>query len=126
MHTDRIPSLLAQALLSLDGSFPIDGEGENENPGNEVELGSEGPQRSGFSLVSQINGNSSPVGTWGNSVWKHFKSPVVKNSDEAKANPKLADPNLQNDAGPQNSIEGFERGFRFFLFNPEPQHHFDI
>ena len=110
MSTERIPPILAQALMALDGQFPT--------PCPEEKGGSkdEGPS---FRQVSHINSAPPPAGFRINPLLKYSQAAAMKN--EIAVSPSSS--GLENNP---DALDGFERGLRFLHPYPQAPGHLDI
>ena len=110
MNTERIPPILAQALMAFDGQFPTPSLGENGG------CEDEGPS---FRQVSQINSSSPAAAFRINPLLKYSKAAAMKN--EIVVTP--SEPRLENNP---DALDGFERGLRFLHPYPQAPDHLDI
>ncbi|MCE9625723.1 MAG: hypothetical protein K8R69_09805 [Deltaproteobacteria bacterium] len=119
MTTERIPQNIASVLLSLDA------EALSFNA-KQVE-GDEHVVSAPALLVSDISPSQARIPSSPNARSILLRNPeALKNSVAGNSDAANKNQGLDNAPQTEDSLQDFERGFRFFLRQPEPKHHFDI
>ena len=119
MTTERIPQNLASSLHSLEA------EGFYFSA---MQMGGDNRLVSAPAvLVGDISSSQGRIPSSPNAQSILLRNPeALKNSVAGNSGADKKNQGLGNAPEMGDSLQDFERGFRFFLRDPEPKHHFDI
>jgi len=119
MTTERIPQNIASALHSLEA------EGFYFSA---MQMGGDDRLITAPAvLVSDISPGQTRISSSPKERSILLRNPeALKNSVAGNSGAEKKNQGLGNAPEAGDSLQDFERGFRFFLRDPEPKHHFDI